>query len=64
MNLNCGPKLHGIIDHRAGTIEIACGSQRCGSKAGVMVLHTFDLSSGELLKTKLYKQPQKPVRRN
>lgn len=60
--LRCnGNKLFGIIvDGKAcGTLEVRCGSQFCGKKQGNVVLHQFDLDTGEYA-TRRYLEPPKP----
>lgn len=57
MELRCPAKKHGeVIIPGAGVLEVSCDSRYCGKRAGVIVLHKFDISSGELIDTKLYKQ--------
>jgi len=55
MELRCDAKLHGILRNR--TLEVKCDSRFCGHRPGVVVLHTFDLESGELISTERYKTP-------
>jgi hypothetical protein len=62
--LRCaGNKLHGIIVDEdrpaAGTLEVRCGSQFCGAGSGHVVLHRFDLGTGEVT-TREYLEPPKP----
>jgi len=59
--LRCkGNKLHGLIvsQYADGVIEVRCGSKFCGKEPGVIVLHRFDLSSGEM-ETRRYLDPAK-----
>lgn len=57
MELRCESKKHGeVIIPGTGVLEISCDSRFCGKRAGVIVLHKFDISSGQLLDTHLYKQ--------
>lgn len=56
--LRCDNKiLHGILrdDH---ILEVKCRSERCGARRGVVVLHQFNLKTGDLL-TKRYKTPER-----
>lgn len=46
--LRCPSRIQGIITS-SGLLEIKCRSKACGAKRGVVVLHYFDLSSGELV---------------
>lgn len=54
--LRCRQKLHGII-HDGQIMEVVCKSKFCGSRPGVTVLHRFDLQTGELRDTKVFKTP-------
>lgn len=58
MDIRCQYKLHGIIISE-GVLEVKCDSRLCGANSGVVVLHRFDLKSGELVETLRYKQPRK-----
>lgn len=61
-HLRClGNVLHGIVVDEGdtkpqGIIEFRCKSKFCGRTAGVVVLHRFDLSTGEL-HTRQYLEP-------
>jgi hypothetical protein len=54
-DLRCDSKKHGerVDDH---TVEIKCSSRFCGAEPGVIVLHQFNLATGET-KTRRFKQP-------
>lgn len=54
-DLRCGSKKHGetIDDH---TVEVKCSSKFCGAGPGVVVLHRFDILSGDST-TRVYKDP-------
>jgi len=55
-DLRCQGKKHGVlIDDE--TVEIKCNSRWCGAASGIVVLHRFDLRSGELLETLRYADP-------
>lgn len=60
--LRCGGNiLHGLVvdeeePKAQGVIEFRCRSQFCGKRAGVVVLHRFDLSTGECV-THRYLEP-------
>lgn len=56
--LRCEHKLHGIIVE-PGVMEVRCDSRFCGAKRGVAVLHRFDVATGKLIGTKMYKTPNK-----
>lgn len=55
MDLRCDGKLHGKVDD--GVIEVTCKSRFCGWRPGIVVLHRFDLASGELTGTQRFKNP-------
>lgn len=40
-----------------GFIEFSCKNVRCGKEPGVVVIHRFALPSGELVSTRLFKDP-------
>lgn len=50
-SLRCPSKKHAevISDH---VIEVKCSSRFCGAGRGVVVLHRFDLTTGETTTTK------------
>lgn len=55
MDLRCPSRLHGReVDN---TIEVKCDSRRCGAGRGVVVLHYFDSTTHELVKTKKFSNP-------
>lgn len=54
MELRCDAKLHGNLEN--GKLEVKCDSRFCGHRPGVVVLHTFNLETGEMT-TKQYKNP-------
>lgn len=47
--------LFGIIED--GVLEVRCRSNRCGHEAGTVVLHQFDLKTGEQKGTLQFKDP-------
>jgi hypothetical protein len=56
VELRCDWKKHGeLLD--GDIIEVRCGSQLCGKQKGVVVLHRFNLHTGELIETKRYRDP-------
>lgn len=58
VDLRCeGNTLHGRVTDE-NTIEVKCKRRRCGHRPGVVVLHTFDIHTGELLSTKLWANPK------
>jgi hypothetical protein len=48
MELRCEAKLHGIVEDGQGTLEVKCDSRFCGHRPGVVVLHRFNLATGEV----------------
>lgn len=54
VELRCGKRLHGVLTD-SGVIEISCRSALCGHVDGVVVIHRFDATTGNLLGTRLYK---------
>lgn len=57
MELRCDGKLHGVVV-KDGLLEIKCRSNRCGAKPGVVVLHIFNPSTGDLVETKKFQDPK------
>lgn len=53
--LRCGGTMHGKLDN--DILEVKCGRRGCGAKRGTVVLHTFDLKTGEMVGTKKYADP-------
>lgn len=57
MELRCEHKMYGrLVD---GLLEVKCGSAFCGKEPGVVVLHQFDVETGELVKTLRFKDTPK-----
>lgn len=52
--LRCAAKKHANVIGD-NIVEIKCNSRFCGAKRGVIVLHSFDLRTDELLDTKKFK---------
>lgn len=62
MDLRCEAKKHGeLVD---GVVEIKCGSRFCGAGPGVVVIHRFNATTGELQDTLQFKDPGRKVRAN
>jgi hypothetical protein len=57
MELRCPHKLHGMVI-AADVVEFKCDSKFCGHTSGVVVLHRFSVNTGELLETKVFKNPE------
>lgn len=47
--------LFGVLDDRV--IEVKCKSNRCGARAGVVILHRFNADTGDFLETKVFRDP-------
>ena len=56
--LRCDNRLHGIMV-RPGVFEVVCRNPLCGGGKGTAVLHQFDVKTGRLIETKMYKSPNK-----
>lgn len=52
--LRCASRIHGVVVSE-DVIEVRCHSRFCGKRAGVVILHRFEISTGKLLGTKEYK---------
>lgn len=54
--LRCPAKLHGfMIDENR--LEVKCNSRFCGAGRGVVVLHTWDTTTGQVVDTKKFMDP-------
>lgn len=49
-------KLFGMLVD--GLLEVKCQSKFCGHTAGVVVIHRFNLVTGETLETRHFRDPQ------
>lgn len=60
MELRCPANvLFGIVsDGASGTIEVACKGKWCGKRPGVAVRHRFDLSTGKIVDTSRFQDPE------
>ena len=54
--MRCPNTLHGVILDGV-VLEVKCRHKRCGAVKGVVVLHRFDLLTGDLIETKMYRDP-------
>lgn len=54
----CRGKLHGILIGN-DTVEIKCRSALCGARTGVVVLHEFNVHTGQLVQTRRFKDPKR-----
>jgi hypothetical protein len=57
IELRCSGTMHGRMDNFL--LEVKCGRRSCGAKPGVVVLHTFDVTTGKLVGTKRFADPVK-----
>ena len=55
MDFRCPSRIHFI--KRSRVIEVKCHSKHCGAGGGAVVLHTFNIDTGELLDTKRFADP-------
>lgn len=55
MELRCDNSLHGTVED--GVFTVKCRSRFCGSRAGVVVLHRFNVHTGELVQTLMFAEP-------
>lgn len=56
VELRCDKRLHGVLTDD-GVLEVSCRSALCGHVEGQVVIHRFDVTSGRLLGTRIYKDP-------
>lgn len=56
-DLRCEGTLHGVVDD--GVLEVKCRRRSCGVRPGVIVLHHFNLHTGELVETLKFQDPRK-----
>ena len=59
VDLRCSSKKHAILILDKNLIEIKCDSRFCGAQRGVVILHRFDLGTGEMTQTMQFKSPGK-----
>ena len=55
--LRCDGTIHGQLTDTG--LEVKCKRRRCGYRKGVIVLHTFDLSTGKVVQTKIFAEPKR-----
>jgi hypothetical protein len=49
--------MHGILSEDGTELEVKCKRRSCGKRPGVVVLHTFNLTTGKLKYTKRFREP-------
>lgn len=59
-DLRCTSKKHAILVP-GEYLEVKCDSRFCGAKRGTVVLHRFDLQTGQMIKTIQYKNPERNI---
>lgn len=52
-------RLLGVVDEMF--VEIACRSTKCGKRPGVVVIHRFDMTSGDCVSTRRYTEAQETL---
>jgi hypothetical protein len=57
IDLRCDGTMHARLDLDRGTLEVKCGRRRCGAAPDVVVLHTFNLNTGEMVDTRRFANP-------
>jgi len=57
IELRCQGTLFGILSDDHQTVEVKCKRRICGASNGVVVLHTIQLSTGRVIKTRRFSQP-------
>lgn len=58
IELRCEGTLHGrLTDGR--WLEVSCRRRRCGYSKGKVILHTIDILTGEVVRTKQFRNPDK-----
>lgn len=64
IQLRCGGTMHGRLNIRDGKLEVKCRRRSCGAGRGVVVLHTFDLTTGHMVGTNRYADPVRNEEQN
>lgn len=60
IELRCPHRKFGeVITPGSATVEISCPSRWCGKSQGVVVLHLFSITNGELLSTRQFRSPER-----
>jgi hypothetical protein len=62
MDLRCPHRKFGemlTLSKDPGLLSVSCPSRWCGHRDGVVILHTFDTSSGVLVETRSFREPRK-----
>ena len=56
--LRCDGNLYGVLDDDHQTLEVKCKRRACGYAPGVVVLHTISLTTGQVITTQRFREPQ------
>lgn len=57
IDLRCGANLYGrLTDER--WLEVKCKRRACGYDKGMVILHTIDIQTGEVVKTDRFAEPR------
>jgi hypothetical protein len=62
IDLRCEGTLHGRLTDDQW-LEVKCDRRKCGHRKGVIVLHTINIRTGEVISTKRYAEPTNQQRR-
>ena len=58
MDLRCDNWIKfGDLDVEAGVLAVKCRSKLCGAAIGVVVIHEFDIHTGNKLRTRVFRDP-------
>lgn len=55
--LRCEGNLFGLLSDDHKTLEVKCKRRKCGSRPGVVVLHTLSLETGKVIETRRFSDP-------
>jgi len=64
VELRCGAKKHGELIAEGTLLEVKCSSRFCGHQPGTVVLHRFDVVTGELVESAQFKDPNRKEKGN
>ena len=58
MDLRCDNKIKfGELFPELDCIDVKCRSNRCGAEKGTVVIHRFNVKTGQLVMTQLFSEP-------
>lgn len=58
VQLRCDGTLFGLLSDDRTTVEVKCKRRKCGYAAGIIILHTLSLETGQVISTKRFREPQ------